>query len=69
MLPEPTPYVVADSAPAGDAPEGAIPISLFGGAAGGEFSELQGSVAGVAGTNLQGILADLATRLSAVESA
>lgn len=71
MALDPIPYVVADSAPAVDAPGGAIPISLFGGGVGiaPTFDELPGAVTGVAGAHLQAILEDLATRLGVVEGA
>lgn len=70
MALSPIPHVVKSSGAAGSAPEGAIPISLFGADSGGvpAFSELTGTVSGVTGANLQAILESLATRLAAVET-
>ena len=65
MALDPIPYVVDASAPEGGAPEGAIPIALFGGP---EFSSLIGTVPGVTGSSLQAILDDLASRLADVET-
>lgn len=65
MALDPIPYVVDASAPEGGAPDGAIPISLFGGP---EFSAIVGSVPGVSGSSLQAILEDLASRLADVET-
>ena len=53
----------------GTGPAGAIPVTINGPA--GEvpaFSGIAGAVSGVAGTDLQAILEDIATRLAAVEA-
>lgn len=53
----------------GTGPEGAIPVTISGPT--GEvpaFSGIAGAVSGVAGTDLQAILEDIATRLAAVEA-
>lgn len=69
MALSPIPHVVKSSGAAGSAPEGAIPIDLYGASSDAPtFSELAGTVSGVTGANLQAILEDLATRLAAVET-
>lgn len=53
----------------GTGPDGAIPVTISGPA--GEvpaFSGIAGEVSGVAGTDLQAILEDIASRLAAVET-
>lgn len=53
----------------GTGPEGAIPVTIAGPA--GEvpaFSGIAGAVTGVAGTDLQAILEDIASRLAVVET-
>ena len=69
MANEPIPLLVSGSAPAGSAPSGAVPINLFGDVSTGlaALSDIQGSVPGVSGSNLQDILNDLANRLTALE--
>lgn len=53
----------------GSGPKGAVPVTVAGPA--GEvpaFSGIAGAVSGVAGTDLQAILEDIASRLAAVET-
>lgn len=53
----------------GTGPAGAIPVTIAGlESSTPEFSDLQGSVAGVTGSDLQAILNSLASRIAAVET-
>lgn len=69
MANEPVPMLVSWAAPADSAPEGAIPINLYGDLPTGlsNLSAISGSVPGAIGGNLQDILNDLANRLTALE--
>lgn len=72
MALDPIPYVVDASGDASAAPDGSIPIALYGADSGGStvptFTELEGAVAGATGANLQAILNDIVTRLEAAET-
>lgn len=70
MALDPIPYVVADSAPASNAPSGAVPINIYGVPAGQvpTFAQIPGTVSGITGADLQAILEDISTRLAAVEA-
>lgn len=52
----------------GSGPDGAIPVTISGMAGTvPSFSEIEGSVAGATGTDLQAILEDLVTRIEELE--
>lgn len=65
----PIPHVAVTTGDVSEAPSGAIPISLYGVESSSvSFSEIEGTVSGVTGANLQAILNSIASRLAAVEN-
>lgn len=70
MQTRPVSYVVEVSGDAEDAPKGAQSIALYGELSGDSktsFSDLNGSVSGLKGSDLQAILRNIASRLADLE--